>query len=136
MLLIGAAAVGVAAAFPRLILSLLGPQYLHLESELVWMMAASAITLLASAVYLLNTARGWVRGLWLGVPATIAAQIAVALYIDLSTVKGAILLQASAFAAPLLVNVAIGVRGLRALSARDATAAPVAGPEVRRNVGD
>ncbi len=120
MVAIGAVAVAIAAAAPRLILSILGSQYVHLESELVWMTAASAVTLLASAVYLLNTARGWVRGIWLGVPATIATQLAVAVLVDLSTVKGAILLQASAFAAPFLINLAIGWRGLRGLSGEPA----------------
>jgi hypothetical protein len=129
---IGAVAVAIAAAAPRLILAILGSGYMHLQSELVWMTAASAVTLLASAVYLLNTARGWVRGIWLGVPATIVTQLAVAMFVDLSTVKGAILLQASAFAAPFLINVAIGWRGMRGLNAQPAA---IQDPRVPNTIG-
>jgi O-antigen/teichoic acid export membrane protein len=110
---IGAAVVLLAWAFPRPLLMVLGPQYMHLEAEVVWVIGAAAVSLLCSAVYLLNTARNWVRGLWLGVPATLIAQVAVASYADLSTIRGALLIQVSAFAAPFLVNVAIGIRGIR-----------------------
>jgi hypothetical protein len=111
---IGAAALAVAWAAPRPILSILGSNYLHLESELLWMTGASAVSLVSAAVHQLNTARGWVRGIWLGVPATIAMQILLAWFVDLATVRGAILIQASAFVAPLAINVVIGARGLRA----------------------
>lgn len=120
MAIVGASALAVAWLFPRLILSLLGHGYLHLESELLWMIGASAISLVSAAVHLLNTARGWVRGIWIGVPATVALQVILATFVDLGSVKGAILIQASAFVAPIAINAAIGIRGMRE-SARVAT---------------
>jgi hypothetical protein len=113
MALVGAAAVAAAWLFPRLILSVLGHGYLHLEVELRWMVGATAVGLVSAAVHLLNTARGWVRGIWIGVPATILMQVLLALYVDLSSVKAAILIQASASAAPIAINVAIALRGMR-----------------------
>jgi hypothetical protein len=110
---VGAIVLGAALLWPGPILAVLGPKYAHLESELVWIMAASAISLVCAASHLLNTARGWVRGVWLGVPATILAQAAIVTYVDLSTVRGAVLMQASAFAAPLAINIAIGWRAMR-----------------------
>lgn len=110
---VGAVVVILAWLFPRPLLMILGPNYMHLENEVVWVIGAAAVGLLCSAVHLLNTARNWVRGLWLGVPATLLAQVMVARYADLSTVRGAVLIQVSAFAAPFIVNLAIGIRGLR-----------------------
>jgi O-antigen/teichoic acid export membrane protein len=120
MAVVGAAATGVAWLLPGPILSVLGPSYRHLSSELLWLTAASAVSLVSAAVHQLNTARGWVRGIWLGVPATILMQILLAWFVDLSTVRGAILIQASAFAAPLLINVTIGLRGMRAMTVASA----------------
>ncbi len=116
VVLVVAFAVGASAAFPRVILWILGPNYLHLESELVWMVAAGGLAVVASAVYLLNTARGWVRGVWVAVPAAIAAQVLVGWLVDLGTIRGAILLQMGSTIAALLVSILIGVRGLRQAS--------------------
>ena len=114
MAMIGGGTLVLAWLFPRPLLMVLGSSYAHLQRELVWMVGASALSLVAAAVYLLNTARGWVRGIWMGVPATIAVQILLVMFVDVSTVRGAILIQASAFAAPLLINVTIALRGMRA----------------------
>ena len=119
VLLVGAmASVGMSIViasllFPRAILAILGPNYHGLERELAWIVASSAVSLVSSASYLLNSARGWIRGIWLGVPATLAAQVALAMYVDLSSIRGAVLMQASAFAAPLAINFAIGILNMR-----------------------
>lgn len=118
-LLIGAmASIGISIVigsllFPHAILMVLGPKYYGLERELVWIVGASAVSLVSAASYLLNSARGWVRGIWLGVPATLAAQIGLAMYVDLSSIKGAALMQGSAFAAPLAINLAMGLLNMR-----------------------
>ena len=114
MAMIGGGTLVLAWLFPRPLLMVLGSSYAHLQRELVWMVGASALSLVAAAIYLLNTARGWVRGIWMGVPATIAVQVVLVMSVDVSTVRGAILIQASAFAAPLLINLAIALRGMRA----------------------
>lgn len=113
MAAVGAAATFIAWAFPRLLLFVLGAAYMHLEPELLWMVGAAAVSLVGITIHLLNTARGWVRGIWLGVPATLLMQIVLARFVDLGSVRGAILIQASAYVAPLLINLAIGVRGMR-----------------------
>lgn len=116
MVLVALAAVAASAAFPRLILSVLGTGYIHLESELVWMVAASAMSVVAAALYLLNTARGWVQGIWIGVPVAIAAQILTGGLVDLGTVRGAIVLQISSIVASIAVSAVIGFRGMRQLT--------------------
>jgi O-antigen/teichoic acid export membrane protein len=113
MTAIGAAAVAFAWAFPQVVLFVLGAAYMHLDAEVVWIVGASAVSLVSITIHLLNTARGWVRGIWLGVPATFAMQIALVRYVDLGSIRGAILIQASAYIAPLLINLAIGLRGMR-----------------------
>ena len=91
----------------------------------MWIVGASAISLVSAASYLLNSARGWVRGIWLGVPATLASQILLAMYVDLGSVRGAVLMQASASAAPLAINLAIGVLNMRRSAWLRAAAAPL-----------
>lgn len=113
MAVVGALLVVVSLAVPGAILAVIGPKYGGLERELAWMVGATAVGLVASASYLLNSARGWIRGVWLGVPGTIAAQIALAVYVDLRTVRGAVLMQASAAAVPLLLNLGIGLWNMR-----------------------
>lgn len=110
---IGLSLIAGALLFPGPILAVLGPQYRGLERELAWMVGATAVSLVASAAYLLNSARGWVRGVWIGVPATLLVQIALVMNVDLSSIRGAILMQASAFAAPLAINLAIGLVNMR-----------------------
>lgn len=113
MAVMGVALIVVSLVFPGPILAVLGPQYRGLHRELAWIVGASAVSLVAMASYLLNSARGWVRGVWIGVPATLVTQMALALYVDLSSVRGAVLMQASAFAAPLVINIAIGLFNMR-----------------------
>ncbi len=113
MVAVGLAAVAVSAAFPRLLLSILGAKYAHLDSELVWMVAASAMSVVGSALYLLNSSRGWVRGIWAGVPAAILAQILTGWLTDLGTVRGAIILQMASIVASIAVSLAIALRDMR-----------------------
>ena len=113
MTAIGVSIVAAALLFPHAILAVLGPKYHGLDRELAWIVGASAVSLVSAASYLLNSARGWIRGIWIGVPATLAAQIALATYVDLSSVSGAVLMQASASAAPLAINLAIGLLNMR-----------------------
>ena len=122
MTVIGFVAVTASAAFPRLILSILGSTYLHLRSELVWMVSASAMSVVGSALYLLNTSRGWVRGIWVGVPAAILAQILTGWLVDLGTVRGAIVLQMSSILASIAVSLAIAFRDMRQARAGQAAA--------------
>lgn len=128
MVLIGVAAVAASAAFPRLLLSILGSRYLHLESELVWMVAASAMSVVASALYLLNTSRGWVQGIWIGVPAAVLAQLLAGWLVDLSTIRGAIVLQMASIVASLAVSAVVAFRGMRQMSDSRSPALPATGP--------
>lgn len=125
---LGAGVVGLAWLAPGWLLLVLGPQYTHLRQEVLWVIGAGAVSLACSAVHLLNTARNWVRGIWLGVPLTLAAQVFVATQVDLSTIYGAVLMQVSAFVAPLAVNIVIGLRGLRALQTESIPARSPAAP--------
>jgi O-antigen/teichoic acid export membrane protein len=130
LLVSGMAGIGVsivigALLFPHAILAVLGSQYRGLDRELVWIVGATAVSLVSAASYLLNSARGWVRGIWLGVPATLASQILLAMYVDLGSVRGAVLMQASASAAPLAINLAIGVLNMRRSAWLRAASAPL-----------
>lgn len=80
--------VAAVTVMPGPVLWLLGPQYSHLGFELRLAALMPAVTGLCGIVWGLVLARGWVRSSALVVPVGLAAQLAAALFLDLSTVAG------------------------------------------------
>lgn len=78
--------------FPNTLLFILGKQYANLQSELPYMLFASSASAMAGIFYSLNAARGWLQGGWITIPITIAIQVALIPFLDLSTLQGAVLL--------------------------------------------
>ncbi len=102
--------------FPRPFLWLIGEQYLHLELELGWMMALSALAYLGAVLWSLNYARGWVRGSWAIPLASLAVQAAAVPWVDFSTVRGALILGCIGALPALPLNIWLMSRGLSDLA--------------------
>jgi O-antigen/teichoic acid export membrane protein len=96
---------------PEFALQVLGPGYLHLTLELRLVVAVSLLTTLTALTWAAATAKGWVRHAWLVVPVTLCAQLAALLWLDVSTVAGALLLSLLNGLATLSVYGALAVRG-------------------------
>lgn len=89
---LSAVLMGLAVWLPGPFLWLLGKSYAHLDKELAYIVLAAVINTLAGVIYGLNSTRAWMKGASLSIPVTIAAQVALLPFLDLSTVKGVVLL--------------------------------------------
>lgn len=79
---------------PELFLWVLGKSYQHLHSEFQIMIFAAVIAGGTGTIYGMNTARAWVRGAWLSIPTVLLSQLLLLFVLDISTVRGAVLLGA------------------------------------------
>jgi O-antigen/teichoic acid export membrane protein len=113
----------LAATVPSTLLWLLGPNYLHLVDETVWMVLAASLSAWSGAVYAMGAARGWVTPGWLVIPVGAATLALAVVLIDVSTVAGAFQLNTvGAAAATLLVLAFVSLRlhqHLKGLAPRD-----------------
>lgn len=87
--------VAAGMAMPQPILWVLGGHYAGLHDELVWMLLASALTAWGGAIYTIGCARGWVMPAWLGISTGIVATVSAAALVDVSTVRGSFMINAS-----------------------------------------
>ena len=96
---------GAAVLAPRPILWVLGPHYAGLDSELVWMMLATALTAWSGALYSVACARGWVLPGTLAIGCGVLTTIVGLRLFDLSSVAGNLQLTTLTSFIALLVNV-------------------------------
>jgi hypothetical protein len=78
--------------FPVPILWVLGPSYANLKNEMVLNIAGSCVALIAGSSFSLYTHRGWAIKPIILIPASIAAIAICAALIDISTLRGILLL--------------------------------------------
>ncbi len=116
--LLSAALVGASLLMPATILWVLGPHYAGLQSELVWMVLATAFTAWAGALYTVGCARGWVLPGTLGIGCGLLSTVVGLRCFDLATVSGNFKLNTLTAAVALAVNV--GFMGLQLLRHRRA----------------
>jgi hypothetical protein len=105
--------------FPRPFLLVLGPKYLHLENELFWMVLGIVGANVVAVMWNLNSARGWIRHMWMEIPLSILVQSLACLWLDLSTVRGVLILGCFAPISALLMNAFQSWNGFRALRSND-----------------
>jgi hypothetical protein len=98
---------------PWLVLWVLGPRYQHLSEEVRLYFAMSSCSLVVAAVWGVSAARGWFKGNWVVVPASIAAQILALAFVDVSTVRGAIFVGWAPLLPQGLVNLGLMIRGFK-----------------------
>lgn len=110
---LGVGLLALAAAVPGPLLWILGPHYQGLERELPWLVASAVLAAWSGAVYSLGAARGWlVPAPWV-IGGGIAATVAGVALLDLSTVRGMLMLNtATAALSTVLALVFVG-RALR-----------------------
>lgn len=103
--LLSAGLVGASLLMPVPILWVLGPHYAGLQSELVWMVLATAFTAWAGALYTVGCARGWVLPGALGIGCGLVFTVIGLRCFDLSTVSGNFKLNTLTATVALMVNV-------------------------------
>ena len=82
----------LSALFPRLLLWILGPQYAHLEAELFLMILGTVLGAVLGTMYQLNSTRGWIVAPWLLIPIGVATEVFLIIVLDVSQVRGILLL--------------------------------------------
>ncbi len=106
----------VAMCAPVPLLWLLGKHYSHLETDLKYMILGTVISTITGTLFALNASRAWMEWSWLQVPIGIATQIALFPFLDLSTVKGVVLISSVPGIPGTLIYIFRAFRGFRELS--------------------
>ncbi|QIL75340.1 lipopolysaccharide biosynthesis protein [Hymenobacter sp. HDW8] len=92
LLLLSVAIIGAAGLFAKEILWVLGPQYAHLQNEVLLSAIGSCLALVAGSSFTLYIHRGWAINPVISITLEITAVILGVLLIDISTLKGVLLL--------------------------------------------
>ena len=101
--------VGVAYFFSPQVLWILGSSYSTLQTELVLSIIGSGLALIAGAIYSLNLSRGWTINPFFYVTLTVISISAIAVLIDVSTLKGVLIFNILTTIIYVIIN---GVYGL------------------------
>ena len=99
--------VALSAAFPRLLLWVIGTQYANLEGEVWLMMLTGALGGLATILGYLIYSKGWILPAKITIPMEIVIQTVLILSFDLSTVRGVLLVGCIGQVPMILVSVII-----------------------------
>lgn len=81
----------ISFVFSSQMLWILGPEYSDLKPELILIMLSGSLLQLGGIMWGVNTAKGWINGMWLEVPLKITTQIILLLSLDLSSAQGVII---------------------------------------------
>jgi hypothetical protein len=110
-LVCGAIAIWFGWLFAEQILWLFGPNYMHLRSEVVWMVVSLVVGLFLGLIWGINTARGWLNSTWVIIPFTLVVQLGLVRWLTLSTVKGVIIFGIISQLPNLLVSSGMALQG-------------------------
>jgi O-antigen/teichoic acid export membrane protein len=111
--LFGIFVIALAAVFPAQFLFVLGNRYSHLSGELVLMVTGAVLASIASAMWGLNSAKGWISGSWLYIPGTLLTQVALIPFVNFSSVSDVLFFNLISAIPSVLLNVLLTFRGFR-----------------------
>lgn len=108
MLFFAALLVILVWVFSDFILSVLGPKYSGLNTEVVLMITGSSIYIIGQATFNLCTSKGWVINPLISIPVSVVTIALSAAFIGVSSLKGIFIMNIFVAAVYLLMNVAYG----------------------------
>jgi len=109
-LAISALSVGVIAIFPSQILSVLGRQYSDLRSDGILMAACAVMATVAGLLWAINSSRAWIVSPAVLIRCTLAVQAVCASILNLSTVRGVLLLTMYSWLPSIFLSVWLAMR--------------------------
>jgi O-antigen/teichoic acid export membrane protein len=109
----GGALLLLAFLMPNQLVWVLGVKYRGLQSDVQYIVATSLLISFIGLVFSMNAAKGWVGGLYFSIPVIVVCQFVAAAWLNLSTVRGAVLFGALPLTGGLLVMIPLAWRGLR-----------------------
>lgn len=113
-----------AAAFPEVLLWILGPKYAHLQTELFLMVLGTVLYSILGTMYQINLTRGWVVSPWLLIPIGITTEVCLILMFDLSQVRNVLLMSALSTLPGFVLNFWRTRQGIRSAITSQAAATP------------
>ncbi len=113
VILFGLVVLAGATLLPNEFLFILGNRYSHLQHELLLMVAAATLNMVASTLWALNASRAWITGSWLYIPLTLTTQVALIPFVNFSTVTGVLTFNLVSAIPSLLLNIGLSFHGFR-----------------------
>lgn len=98
---------------PEPMLWLLGKQYSHATNDLRYMVLGTVLSTITGALFSLNASRAWMEWSWLQVPIGLGSQIILFHFLDLSTVKGVVLISSLPVIPGAVIYIFRALRGFR-----------------------
>jgi len=92
------------ALMPEPVLWVLGPQYMHLSTELQLAVLGAAIASISALAWNLNTNKAWFPPSWIWIPVDLASQLGLALAIGVSTARQVLTVAIFASLVQLMMN--------------------------------
>ena len=77
------------------------------------MVSGAVLSAIAGAMWGLNSAKGWISGSWLYIPATLTTQIALIPFVDFSSVRSVLFFNLISAVPSVLLNLMLSYRGFR-----------------------
>ncbi|QHT65771.1 oligosaccharide flippase family protein [Rhodocytophaga rosea] len=99
------------AFFPDQFLWVLGNKYAHLQKELVLISLSTVLSNVVGVMWSLNATRGWVKNSWFYIPITLLLQVFLLIYMDVSSLNGAILFGLISVIPYFCINIFLTVKG-------------------------
>lgn len=112
-LIFGLALISISLLFPGELIWILGNKYSHLKNELTLVVISMVFTSIIDTMWSLNAAKGWVQYAWAEIPTRLIIQVALLLFLDISTLQGVIIFSIFSSISPFLVNAFLSFQGLR-----------------------
>ena len=113
--------VAFSAAFPRLLLWVLGSQYSNLEHEVWLMMLSAASSGMFVCLVSMTYAKGWILPAAISIPMEIITQIILILTFDISTVRGVLFIGCFSSLPLIVLNIIVAHSKMRSPPAPEAT---------------
>jgi O-antigen/teichoic acid export membrane protein len=114
--LFAAALVALAVLFPNQLLWIIGSKYSHLQSELILVIVSSGLFFVVNTMWSLNATKAWLDLVWLQIPGVLMAQIITLIFIDVSTLKGAIIFGMAPLIPGFILNSFMTYKGFKNIS--------------------
>jgi O-antigen/teichoic acid export membrane protein len=110
---LNAALLLLTAIYPEAVLWIIGPKYAHLKPELLLMVVGTVLAAIMGTMYQLNVTRGWVVSPRLLIPMGVATDLLLILILDVSQVRGVLLMAAFSTFPGFFLNLWRTAKGVR-----------------------
>jgi O-antigen/teichoic acid export membrane protein len=97
---------------PSIFIFILGGKYANTSHSIVYMIIAVSIGQFYSIIWGLNAVKGWIQYLWGTIPITVATQFILVIFLDISTIKGAIFFSCIPLVPSLIYLYILGWKGI------------------------